>query len=36
MYNEIPKGQLCDSGCGDTAHFFSEGTGRYRCLKSII
>ena len=34
MYNEIPKDQLCDSGCGNTAQFFSEGTGRYRCLKS--
>lgn len=30
----IPKTQLCDSGCGQPAHYFSEGTGRYRCAKS--
>lgn len=30
----IPQGKLCDSGCGQPAHYFSEGTGRYRCAKS--
>jgi 5-methylcytosine-specific restriction endonuclease McrA len=31
---DIEDGQLCDSGCGNPAKYFSEGTGRYRCLKS--
>ena len=30
----IPYGKLCDSGCGQSAHYFSKGTGRYRCAKS--
>lgn len=30
----IPEGKLCDSGCGQSAHFFSPTTGRYRCCKS--
>lgn len=31
---DIPQGKLCDSGCGQPAHYFSKGTGRYRCAKS--
>jgi len=31
---DIPQGKLCDSGCGQTAQYFSKDTGRYRCLKS--
>ena len=34
MNTTIPKGQLCDSGCGQLANYFSKGTGRYRCAKS--
>ena len=34
MKDIIPKEQLCDSGCGQQALFFSKGTGRYRCSKS--
>ena len=30
----IPKGTLCDSGCNQPAHYFSKGTGRFRCSKS--
>ena len=30
----IPQGKLCDSGCGQPALYFSDGTGRYRCAKS--
>ena len=31
---DIPLDKLCDSGCGQTAQYFSKDTGRYRCLKS--
>jgi 5-methylcytosine-specific restriction endonuclease McrA len=31
---DIPYGKLCDSGCGQSAQYFSKGTGRYRCAKS--
>jgi len=34
MEHEIPEGKLCDSGCGQPAHYFSPTTGRYRCAKS--
>lgn len=34
MNNNIPPGQLCDSGCGQPAKFFSKNTGRYRCCNS--
>jgi len=30
----IPLNKLCDSGCGQPAHYFSKSTGRYRCAKS--
>lgn len=30
----VPKGQLCDSGCGKEARYFSHSTGRYRCAES--
>ena len=30
---DIPSNQKCDQGCGHLAAFFSEHTGRYRCMK---
>lgn len=34
MLDNIPSTQLCDSGCGQVAQYFSTTTGRYRCSKS--
>lgn len=31
---KIPKNQLCSSGCGEKAKYFSQSSGRFRCKKA--